>query len=910
MTRRWREGLACAGLVMGLVVGLMAGLLAGSAQAAPGTAPAAQGAVAAAAAKVNFAPAPAWVDAQAVPLDAAVPAAGLSDGQHYLLADQQLRVAGTTQTDFRHTATRAVNERGVEDIANVQIRFDPSYQTLTVHRIEVRRAGRVVSSVAPGGLKLLQREASLESLIFDGRLTAHVALKDVRVGDVVETVYSVQGSNPVFGTTRFGSFDFDWGVPVAYRHARLLWPEGRTLHWKLHNGAQPATVTRAGGEIDHRWRLRDVPARVVDRNTPGWYDPYVWAEWGEFADWAAVARWALPLYRLPDGPLPAVDREVARIAAATTDPEQRLLAALRFVQREVRYLGIEMGANSHAPHAPDLVLERRFGDCKDKTLLSLALLRGLGIPARPALVHTSLRQGTQDRLPTPWAFNHVLVQADLGGRRVWLDPTRAPQAGKGVAQWVQSDHGLALLVSADTRDLVPMAGPEARTLKRELRTVLDASAGFDQPATLTVTTRAHGEAAELLRNALATQSRQDLQKQYLDFYAASYPGLAVDQPYTTRDDTEANVVELVEHYRMPTYWVRNDKLGRWTGELEVPDLLEWLRRPQGLNRTGPLALRHPVDFTLVSEFRLPQAWDIKPDNLVVEDPAFTLRREEVWRGRNTVVLTDRYQTRADHVDADAMSAYVAQLDKARTGVGYNLYHQDGTSPTPAAATVAASAAPAAAPLGGDSPHWVPLLVGLAAVGGLGVLALRLYRWDPEPAPLPMFTHPATRLGGWLWLPMLGLVATPFTAGSLVLQSLPAMTVQRWSTLNLPTTPGYHPLLGPLMLVEVVANLALVGGALLLLVLAFKRRSNMPRIYVGWMALAALMTVVDAVAAQLIPVMTQAWTAKEGGVLVRTCVMAVLWISYFQRSERVQRTFVQRLAPPPASDAQSVLAPPA
>lgn len=902
MTRVWRKGLACAGLV--------GALLMGSAGAAPGaaSAPAAGTTAGAAAGKVSFAPAPAWVDAQVAPLDAAVPASGLSDGRYHLLADQQVRVAGGTQVDYRHTAARAVNERGVEDIANVQIRFDPSYQTLTVHRIDVRRAGRVVSSVAPGALKLLQREASLESLIYDGRLTAHVALKDVRVGDVVETVYSVQGTNPVFGDMRFGSFDFDWGVPVALRHARLLWPEGRPLHWKLHNGAQAATVTRAGGEVDHRWRLRDVPARVVDGNSPGWYDPYVWAEWGEFADWAAVARWALPLYRLPDGPLPAVDREVARIAATTNDPEQRLLAALRFVQREVRYLGIEMGVNSHAPHAPSLVLERRFGDCKDKTLLSLALLRGLGIPARPALVHTGLRQGTQDRLPTPWAFNHVLVQADLGGQRIWLDPTRAPQAGKGVAQWVQSDFGRALLVSADTRELVPMAGLQARTLKRELHTVLDASAGFDQPATLTVTTRAHGEAAELLRNALATQSRQDLQKQYLDFYAASYPGLAVDQPYTTRDDTEANMVELVEHYRMPTYWVRNDKLARWTGELEVPDLHEWLRRPQGLNRSGPLALRYPVDFTLVSEFRLPQSWDIKPENLVVEDPAFTLRREEAWRGRNTVVLTDRYQTRADHVEARAMPAYLAQLEKARAGVRYNLYHQDGTSPTPATATSAAPAAPAAAPLGGDSPHWLPLLVGLAAVGGLGLLALRLYRWDPAPAPLPMFTHPATGLGGWLWLPMLGLVATPFTAGSLVLQALPAMTVQRWSTLNLPTTPGHHPLLAPLLLAEFVANLALVGGALLLLVLAFKRRSNMPRIYIGWMTLAVVAAVVDAVAAQIIPVMTQAWTAKEGGALVRTCVMGAIWISYFQRSQRVQRTFVQRLAPPPASDAQSPLAP--
>lgn len=880
MMRGCRERLAAAGLLWGL--------LAGGAHAAQ--APAASR-------DVSFAPAPAWVDVQAVPLDASAPAEGLSQGRHYLLADQQVRVAGSTLTDYHHVATRAVNERGVEDIANVQIRFDPSYQTLTVHRIEVRRAGRVVFSVAPGALKLLQREASLESLIFDGRLTAHVALQDVRVGDVVETAYSVQGGNPVFGGRRFGSFDFDWGVPVAYRHARLLWPQGRPLHWKLHNAAKPASVSEAHGELDHRWSLRDVPARVVDSDSPGWYDPYAWAEWGEFEDWAAVARWALPLYRLPASAVPAVDREVARIAATTADPEQRLLAALRFVQREVRYLGIEMGANSHAPHAPELVLQRRFGDCKDKTLLSLALLRGLGIAARPALVHTGLRQATAERLPTPWAFNHVLVQADVGGRRVWLDPTRAPQAGKGIAQWVQADFGRALLVEEGTRELVPMAGVQARELKRELHAVLDASGGFDKPATLTITTHTQGEAAEMLRNALATTSRQDLQKQYLDFYAASYPGLAVDQPFTTRDDPDANTLELVEHYRMPSYWVRNDKLARWTGELEVPDLHEWLRRPQGLNRQGPLALRHPVDFKLVSEFRLPQAWDIKPDNLLIEDPAFMLRREEAWRDRNTVVLTDRYQTRADHVDAADMQRYVAQLDKARAGISYNLYHQDDAAPAPAA-------------LGGDSPHWLPLLVGLLALGGLAVLARHLYRWDPEPAALADWTHAHDGLGGWLWLPLLGLVATPFTVGKTLLDSLPALTVTRWSALTLSVSPGYHPLWAPVLLVEFIAHLALVAGALLLLVLMLKRRSNMPRVYIGWMALAVIVSLGDALASQLIPALSEQWTAKDAGTVLRTCLFAALWISYFSRSERVRLTFVQRLGKGQSGAAQSASARPA
>jgi hypothetical protein len=837
---------------------------------------------------LSFGPVPAWVAPQAVPLDAAAPSEGLSQGQHFLLADDQVRVSGAMLTEYHHVATRAVNERGVEETANVQIRFDPSYQTLTIHRIEVRRGGRVVSRVAAGAVKLLQRETSLESLIFDGRLTAHIALQDVRVGDVVETVYSRQGRNPVFGDHQFGNFDFDWGVPVAYRHVRLLWPQGRPLYWKLHNGARAARATELQGETEHRWQLRDVPARVVDNGSPGWYDPYAWAEWGEFPDWAAVARWALPLYRLPESAVPVLDREVARIAARTADPEQRLLAALRFVQGEVRYLGIEMGVNSHAPHAPELVLQRRFGDCKDKTLLSLALLQRLGIPARAALVNTQLRQGAADRLPTPWAFNHVLVQADLGGRRVWLDPTRTPQAGQGVEQWVQADFGRALLVEAGTRDLAAMAGPQARAaVNRELHIVLDASAGFDQPATLTVTTRARGESAEQLRDALATTARNDLQKQYLDFYAASYPGLAVDQPYTVRDDRDANLVELIEHYRMPAYWQRDDKRSRWTGELEVPDLMEWLRRPQSLNRRGPLALRHPVDFTLVSEFRLPGAWDVKPDNVTIDDPAFQLRREETWKG-SVLVVTDRYRSLADHVAAADVARYAAQLEKARTAVNYQLYRTDAQAPGDAGAPDP--------PPGTESPHWLPLTVGLLSLGGFVVLGRYLYRWDPTAAPLPPGSVPMTSLGGWLWLPLLGLIGTPIRVGKTVLETLPTLSVQNWAALTWSGSPAYHPLWAPTLLIELVLNLAIVAGALLLLLLMIKRRSSLPRLYICWWLLILATLLGDAIACQAIPVLRDQWADKQVNDAIRASIAAAIWISYFLRSERVSRTFVNRLRP--------------
>jgi hypothetical protein len=272
---------------------------------------------------------------------------------------------------------------------------------------------------------------------------------------------------------------------------------------------------------EYRWDLRAGQARQVEGDAPAWFDPYPSVQWGEFDDWQAVAKWAAPLYKLPQRALPPVQAEAARIAAQSPEAGQRLLAALRFVQREVRYLGIETGPGSHAPSPPDRVLERRFGDCKDKALLMVALLRTLGIEADPALVNTAQQRGIEGWLPSPGAFNHVVVRARLDGRELWLDRTRSLQEGDLVTL-AQADYGPALVVNEHSDRLVPMAGEQALRHAREVRAVFDSRDGLDKPVKYTVSTVAHGAAADVLRATLASQSREQLQKQYVNFYA-NYP---------------------------------------------------------------------------------------------------------------------------------------------------------------------------------------------------------------------------------------------------------------------------------------------------------------------------------------------------------------------------------------------------
>ena len=110
-------------------------------------------------------------------------------------------------------------------------------------------------------------------------------------------------------------------------------------------------------------------------------------------------------------------------------PEDRMAAALAFVQDEIRYMGIEVGPNSHEPNDPSLVFERRFGDCKDKAYLFCTILQAMNINACEALVHTENMGVIADWLPSPYDFDHVVAHVRLNGKTYWLDPTEVHQGG-------------------------------------------------------------------------------------------------------------------------------------------------------------------------------------------------------------------------------------------------------------------------------------------------------------------------------------------------------------------------------------------------------------------------------------------------------------------------------------------------
>jgi hypothetical protein len=227
-----------------------------------------------------------------------------------------------------------------------------------------------------------------------------------------------------------------------------------------------------------------------------------------FRNWGEVAQILAPMF--DTARKTAANSEVTaladKIAAAHKDPRDRLLAALRTAQNDVRYVALLLGDGDYKPMSADEVWAQRYGDCKGKTALLLALLDRLGIAAEPVLASVTYDDVMGQRLPTLAMFDHVYVRARVGSEAYYLDGTRFGQRTLEEIRQGTTVHILPLVANGNLvriADVLPSAPLAETALTWDARNGVTGKVPFEAVLTM------RGSAAADMRVELAGSSDRE-----------------------------------------------------------------------------------------------------------------------------------------------------------------------------------------------------------------------------------------------------------------------------------------------------------------------------------------------------------------------------------------------------------------
>lgn len=566
-------------------------------------------------------PLPDWV--QRLP----IPASSNREPLVLRLLDVQLRVGtGAVPTaQFFDVALQAHASATLGQLGEYEIPLLPAFQRLSLHSVRVLRGDSVIDHTSDLRLRIVQPPRGNDDTprADTGQVNVLLLVPDLRVGDTLSLAFRIDGTNPVFGERFFMFLPWDLPGPVVQRRVLLQHPVARAVDWRVLGDGPvrdlpPPQVSERDGWRQLVFQQRDLAAIPVEPAVPADHLPRRMLQFSEYRQWSEVAQWALGLFSPPAQASEEFDALVRRFAALP-DPAARADAALRWVQGEIRYYALSLGENSHRPQPPAVVLQRRYGDCKDKTLLLASLLKALGIPAVPVLVSTQTPAVPGRALPSPGLLDHVVLRVTLPDGDLMLDPTRPPQPVPPAWRATLAPATLGLAVAADS--LTPQPLPSARDPQAGL---VQIDEQFTVPALapegrLLTRIALHGGRAEFMRMVWGMANATQRQQIAVGAYERRFPGLVFEVDPVLVDDPAHNQVTIEARFRIPQ--LIRQVGGHWVFEFFPTVLQGEVHLPPSLQRTQPVqVMDHPLLLRQQIQLQWPQAV------AVMEDPR--TRRQE------------------------------------------------------------------------------------------------------------------------------------------------------------------------------------------------------------------------------------------------------------------------------------------
>ncbi len=816
-------------------------------------------------------PVPNWVINLPVKLTTAVKAKDVSGGYHILLRDIQFDLE--SQTNYYHNGYVVFTDEGLQAVSEIQVAYDPNYEKVTFHSIQVWRNGKLMDKLGTVKFKQSQVEKELDKHIYNEQLSAIAILDDVRINDVVEFSYSITGWNPIFKNKFFNSFSLRTYDPLDEIYVRVNTTPNRKVNYKLFNSKEQPTVTLTNNQRVFTWHLKNLPGFPVDSDTPSWYDPYPWVSLSEFTKWPEFGQWAAALYEVK-GLSKELHLEIDSIKNISGDAGERLTATVRFVQDKVRYLGLENGISGYKPHAPAQTFQQRFGDCKDKSLLLSQMLQAMNIKAYPALVHTDYQDQIPKWLPSAYAFNHCIVVVELLGKKIWIDPTISLQRGR-YDSIATPNYKMAFVLKAGGGTFVKMQTPQIAKVKVNENYIFDNVGG---PVKLEVKTYYYGSEADNMRQRLATSNLKETEKSYLNYYANTYPNIVVSRDLDYLDNPDQNILTTLEEYTIQDLWTKvlENQDSLITAYFYPQMLRDRLSKPNTVIRKMPINLSYPSNFEQTITLLLPESWSVENTSQVIQDKSFYFKNDIAYKANsNSIILKYSYKNLRDHVPAVEAGSYLKKQKEVLDKLGFEISKPLNTTTTPASAREILDL-------------W---MVGLSILF-LAIWIYGAYKLNTYNPTLPEPKHYQNEIGGWLILVCFGLYVSLLAIIINLFNNF--FKIQFWAMLTDAGHESYSPAHALLILFELATNTAFLVYIALLIWLFHQRRTSVPRLLMVYYGVNFLYIFFDNALAAMLKI-----TDAEFKQIFYSLLGAAIWIPYFIKSERVKYTFTERLPQPEA-----------
>ncbi|HEY8055767.1 MAG TPA: DUF3857 domain-containing protein [Terriglobales bacterium] len=573
---------------------------------------------------------------------------------------------------------RINNDNGANSLGYYPVTYDPATEQVRFLSAHVVHPDGSSADAPEADDALLQQSVGYET--FYNVRNKYVTMPSMRAGDFVEIAYRVLPTTleSLYGDY-FGDLDtFGGAAPTLLQKYIVISPANKPLYSqtvRFHGGQ---TKTSHDGQTVYEWSASDLPPELQEPLAAPEIERVPYVSVSAFQTWEQFATWYRHLIRDTFVMDAEMKDTVARLVAGKTSEADKVDAIYRWVIQNTHYVALEFGIHGYRPYPVTQVFHRRFGDCKDKASLLIAMLHQAGIESEFVLVRIRDLGLVDPTVPSVADFDHAIVY--VPGMKLYLDGTAEYNGTRELPAGDQRAFVLRIPVASDLAAagtaqavdarfnapvaLAPVVTPEkpatVNVVTRSLNGQLDADGNLRFSMDLVVT----GDRAPQMRQALELPDRQTgaLQAMLRD----RLPGIEILSATVQNDNDWNQPLEVRMEGSIPRFASVNGATLLVPRQIVprswVPDLAALGSRTTDLLTGPPQIVIEEMHLALPAGY---QAGAL-PAPTQLKQPFAAFQADAVLNG-STLTLRSRIETTQPLIAPDgyaAFRAFWAQVDAA------------------------------------------------------------------------------------------------------------------------------------------------------------------------------------------------------------------------------------------------------
>lgn len=372
-----------------------------------------------------------------------------------------------------HQKTKILKEEA-RNLGEIQLGYDKGRDKITVEQ---------ACSVTPDGKKhKYSRIQDLKSYdgypIYTDSMTKVITLPEVNVGTVLERETTRVSKGFPMENAFWYLFYFDFTMPAKEINFTITWPKKLKIQYKAFNLDYKPRITENGSTITYSWHLEDIykssenedylPPPTPDNVTSA-------AEFSSIQNWSNISNWYYSLIQKNLKINSQIEEAAKKVLKDKTTTKDKIRAVLEYIQDNFRYVSMSFGDNSLVPHSTDSVFQNKYGDCKDLSLLCVAMLKVAGIESNVALFRDEFSiTDPQHDLPVPALFDHVVVVIkDEKGKSLYVDPLLKGYDIGEYPLYYQNAYTFIITANGGKFERLPIFAVERDYGKKEINTIIN-----------------------------------------------------------------------------------------------------------------------------------------------------------------------------------------------------------------------------------------------------------------------------------------------------------------------------------------------------------------------------------------------------------------------------------------------------